>query len=105
MASGSVETTLELWASASRDVKGRMRPLFSQNRVAASGWASTHRVDIHGRSPKFLCIDCQEKPDAPLREKFYCGSDCSPSIANVIVVMAWVVPGCPPPTLSLYFPG
>ncbi len=36
MASGSVETTLELWASALRDVKGRMRPLFSQNRVAAS---------------------------------------------------------------------
>ena len=36
MASGLVETTLELWASALRDVKGRMRPLFSQERVAAS---------------------------------------------------------------------
>lgn len=36
MAGGSVETTLELWASALRDVKGRMRPLFSQDRVAAS---------------------------------------------------------------------
>ena len=36
MASGSVETTLELLASALRDVKGRMRPLFGQDRVAAS---------------------------------------------------------------------
>ena len=36
MAGGSVEATLELAASALRDVKGRMRPLFSQERVAAS---------------------------------------------------------------------
>ena len=36
MAGGTVETTLELWASALRDVKGRMRPLFGQERVAAS---------------------------------------------------------------------
>jgi SRSO17 transposase len=36
MAGGSIETTLDLWASALRDVKGRMRPLFSQERVAAS---------------------------------------------------------------------
>ena len=33
---GLVETTLELWASALRDVKERMRPLFTQERVAAS---------------------------------------------------------------------
>src|SRR5471030_249336 len=32
----SIETTLELWASSLRDVKQRMRPLFSQDRVAAS---------------------------------------------------------------------
>ena len=32
----SVEATLELWASSLRDVKGRMRPLFTQDRVAAS---------------------------------------------------------------------
>ena len=32
----SIETTLELWAASLRDVKGRMRPLFSQERVAAS---------------------------------------------------------------------
>src|SRR6266403_2282805 len=31
-----IETTLELWASSLRDVKGRMRPLFTQERVAAS---------------------------------------------------------------------
>ena len=32
----SIEATLELWASSLRDVKGRMRPLFTQGRVAAS---------------------------------------------------------------------
>ena len=36
MAGGSVERTLELWASSLRDVKGRIRPLFTQERVAAS---------------------------------------------------------------------
>ena len=36
MTGASIETTLELWASSLRDVKGRMRPLFTQKRVAAS---------------------------------------------------------------------
>src|SRR5215208_4122405 len=36
MMGGSVEATLELWASTLRDVKGRMRPLFQQDRMAAS---------------------------------------------------------------------
>jgi SRSO17 transposase len=36
MAGASIETTLELWASSLRDVKARIRPLFGQERVAAS---------------------------------------------------------------------
>jgi SRSO17 transposase len=36
MAGASIETTLELWASSLRDVKERIRPLFAQERVAAS---------------------------------------------------------------------
>jgi SRSO17 transposase len=36
MPSASIETTLELWASTLRDVKARVRPLFSQERVAVS---------------------------------------------------------------------
>lgn len=36
MSSASIETTLELWASSLRDVKARMRGLFTQARVAAS---------------------------------------------------------------------
>jgi SRSO17 transposase len=36
MAEASIEATLELWASSLRDVKGRIRPLFAQERVAAS---------------------------------------------------------------------
>ncbi|CCM79621.1 transposase (fragment) [Rhizobium mesoamericanum STM3625] len=36
MTVASIETTLELWASSLREVKGRMRGLFVQERVAAS---------------------------------------------------------------------
>jgi SRSO17 transposase len=36
MAAGSVEATLELWASSLREVKGRIRPLFQQEGMAAS---------------------------------------------------------------------
>jgi len=39
MSGVSIEETLELWASSLREVKARMRPLFTQDRVAASaGW-------------------------------------------------------------------
>jgi SRSO17 transposase len=36
MSGASIETPLELWASSLRDVKGRIRPLFTQARVAFS---------------------------------------------------------------------
>lgn len=36
MAGLSVEETLELWASSLREIKARIRPLFTQERVAAS---------------------------------------------------------------------
>lgn len=36
MSGTSIETTLELWASSLRDMKGRIRSLFTQERVAAS---------------------------------------------------------------------
>jgi len=36
MTGASIETTLELWSSSLRDVKARMRKLFTQERVAAS---------------------------------------------------------------------
>lgn len=36
MTGASIEATLELWASSLRDVKSRMRPLFTQERVAVS---------------------------------------------------------------------
>jgi SRSO17 transposase len=39
MAGASIEATLELWASSLRDVKSRIRPLFTQERVAASAGA------------------------------------------------------------------
>jgi SRSO17 transposase len=46
----SIETTLELWASSLRDVKARMRPLFSQERVAAS--ASSFLDGLLGPEPR-----------------------------------------------------
>jgi SRSO17 transposase len=36
MSGSSIETTLELWAASLREVKQRIRPLFTQQRVAAS---------------------------------------------------------------------
>jgi len=36
MSGGSIETGLGLWAASLRDIKARMRPLFTQTRVAAS---------------------------------------------------------------------
>src|SRR5881394_228209 len=36
MSSASIEERLELWAAPLREVKGRMRPLFTQERVAIS---------------------------------------------------------------------
>lgn len=36
MAGGTIETTLELWASSLWDVKARIRPLFTRERVAVS---------------------------------------------------------------------
>ena len=39
MAVASIEATLELRASSLRDVKGRIRPLFTRERVAASAGA------------------------------------------------------------------
>ena len=36
MTGASIETTLELWVSSLRDIKARMRPLFTQERVVAS---------------------------------------------------------------------
>src|SRR5690349_5192847 len=36
MSGASIEQTLELWAASLREVKARMRPLFTQERVAAS---------------------------------------------------------------------
>ena len=35
----SIKATLELWASSRREVKGRLRPPFTQERVAASAGA------------------------------------------------------------------
>src|SRR3954463_11771073 len=36
MSGASIEETLEPWAASLREVKARMRPLFMQDRVAAS---------------------------------------------------------------------
>ena len=50
MAGESIETTLELWASSRRDVKARIRPLFTQKRVASS--ASLFLDGLLGNEPR-----------------------------------------------------
>jgi len=40
MSGASIETTLEFWASSLRDVKARIGPLFTQERVASSAGLS-----------------------------------------------------------------
>ena len=50
MSGVSIETALELWASSLRDVKARMRPLFTQERVAAS--ASLFLDGLLGSEPR-----------------------------------------------------
>ena len=39
MTGTSIEATLDLWASSLREIKARIRPLFSQERVASSAGA------------------------------------------------------------------
>src|ERR1017187_1010180 len=50
MAGASIETTLELWAYSLRDVKGRIRPLFGQERVA--GCAGQFLDGLLGSEPR-----------------------------------------------------
>jgi hypothetical protein len=66
----SIETVLELWASSLRDVKARMRPLFTQERVASrphpAGLArlsdpsnpSRKSPSIKRGFPRLLCPRC-----------------------------------------------
>ena len=44
MSGASMEATLDLRASSSREVKGRMRPLFTQARVAQSADGSVKNL-------------------------------------------------------------
>src|SRR5215217_5107355 len=50
MSGASIEATLELWAASLREVKGRMRPLFTQERVAElpPNWWTRDRREIGG---------------------------------------------------------
>src|SRR5437773_10319381 len=50
MAGTSIEATLELWAASLRNVKGRIRPLFLQERVAAS--AGQFLDGLFGNEPR-----------------------------------------------------
>jgi hypothetical protein len=45
MTGASIEATLELWACSLRNVKARIRPLFSQERVALSAGQNEGRAD------------------------------------------------------------
>jgi len=74
MTGASIKATLELWASPLADVKARMRPLFSQKRVAVSaglfldGVLGTERrktrwmrAEASMTSETWRCHPCQER--------------------------------------------
>lgn len=46
MAGASIETTLELWAASLRDVKARMRGLFTQDGVDGSRPTASRCQDV-----------------------------------------------------------
>ena len=44
MSGASIEETLELWAASLREVKARMRPLLTQDRVVGSAGLFLYRL-------------------------------------------------------------
>jgi hypothetical protein len=56
MVGASIGTTLELWASQLREIKARIRPLFRQERVAAS--AGQFLDSLLGNEPRKTIAVC-----------------------------------------------
>ena len=65
----SVEDTLTLWASSLRDVKQRIRPLFTQERVATSAGQFLDGV-LGGEPRKTDCHVRMKVQPAPLTVPF-----------------------------------
>ena len=73
MSSVSIETTLELWASSLRDVKARMRTLFTQARVAASAsWFLDGLLSMEPRKTGWMRAEAAGDP-GPWRQQAILG--------------------------------
>src|SRR3954469_13116007 len=62
MSGASIEETLELWAASLREGKARMRPLFTQERVAASAGLFFYVLLGGGRGQRGLLGEERRKP-------------------------------------------
>jgi SRSO17 transposase len=73
MSGASIEETLELWAASLREVKGRMRPLFTQERVAASaGLFLDGLLGVEGRKTGWMRAEAAGDP-GPWRQQAILG--------------------------------
>src|SRR5258707_15091327 len=72
MAVASIETTLELWAAPLRDVKARIRPLFTQERVAASAGSWTACWAMSAARPGWMRAEAAGDP-GPWRQQAILG--------------------------------
>jgi hypothetical protein len=72
----SIETVLELWATSLRDVKRRMRPLFTQERTAASAGAFIDGLlSEEPRKTGWMRAEAAGDP-GPWRQQELLGRDC-----------------------------
>src|ERR1700686_4895274 len=89
MAGASIETTLELWASSLRDVKGRIRPLFGQERVAGS--AGQFLDGLLGSEPRktgWMRAEAAGDP-VPWRQQAILGAGILTPFVNWCGTMRW----------------
>ena len=85
MAGASIEATLELWVSSLRDVKRRIRPLFTQERVAASA-----RLFLDGllgderRKTGWMRAEAAGDPGPGASRPFLAAADGMPTICGTL---------------------
>jgi SRSO17 transposase len=100
MAGATIEATLELWASSLRDVKARISPLFTQERVAASAGAFLDGLlGNEQRKTGWMQAEAAGDP-GPWRQQAILGrgrweaatSTIRPTAGQPDAVYAWILP-------------
>src|SRR6185312_2818940 len=91
MSGASIEETLELWASSLREVKARMRPLFTQDRVPVSaGLFFDGLLGEERRKTGWMRAEAAGDP-GPWRQQAILGRGCWEADALRDIVREYVV--------------